>query len=131
MSEYAEISGIVDKNEVLQAIRFLSDLGSVQYFEVSGLKDKVIIYPQWIVDAFANIVSVKKNHVVEGKLNHEDLSQVWANYEPDLHDWMLKLTEKFDLTFSLPNKRMSIVPCLLPEVYKLNLYSYKVKMRIK
>lgn len=48
LSKIAESAGIVDKQEMLQAIRFLSDLGSVQYFEISDLKDKVIIQPQVI-----------------------------------------------------------------------------------
>ena len=42
----AEKSGIYDEQEVLQAVRFLSDLGSLQYFENNGLKDKVVINPQ-------------------------------------------------------------------------------------
>lgn len=28
---------------------------------------------------------------------------------------MLKLTEEFDLTFAVPEKKLSIVPCLLPD----------------
>lgn len=42
----AEKSGIYDEQEVLQAVRFLSDLGSLQYFENNGLKDQVVINPQ-------------------------------------------------------------------------------------
>jgi hypothetical protein len=34
-----------------------------------------------------------------------------------LHEWMLKLTERFDLTFPLPESKenVNVVPCLLPE----------------
>ncbi len=46
LTEKAALVGVIDKQEVLQSIRFLSDLGSMQYFEVNGLKDKVIINPQ-------------------------------------------------------------------------------------
>lgn len=38
--------GIHDDQEILQAVRFLSDLGSLQYFETNGLKDRVVINPQ-------------------------------------------------------------------------------------
>lgn len=40
--------GIYEEQEVLQSVRFLSDLGSLQYFETNGLKDKVVINPQVI-----------------------------------------------------------------------------------
>jgi hypothetical protein len=46
LTDKATQVGIIDRQEVLQSIRFLSDLGSMQYFEVNGLKDKVIINPQ-------------------------------------------------------------------------------------
>jgi leucine-rich repeat kinase 2 len=42
------------------------------------------------------------------------LAKIWADYDPSLHNWMLMLTEEFDLTFDVPEKKMSIVPCLLP-----------------
>jgi hypothetical protein len=42
----AERCGIYDEQEVLQAIRFLNDLGSLQYFETNGLKNNIVINPQ-------------------------------------------------------------------------------------
>lgn len=42
----AEKCGIYNKQEILEAVRFLNDLGSVQYFENNELKDKIIINPQ-------------------------------------------------------------------------------------
>jgi len=48
ITEYANNIGLFDEMEILAAIRFLADLGSLQYFESSGLKDKVVINPQWI-----------------------------------------------------------------------------------
>lgn len=67
------------------------------------------------MDAFASLVSVKETVVQDGKLTLSDIANVWSKYDSSLHDWMLKLTEKFDLTFSLPEKKLSIIPCLLPE----------------
>ena len=43
----AESCSLFDEQEILQATRFLNDLGSVQYFESPGLTDKVVINPQW------------------------------------------------------------------------------------
>lgn len=46
IKELADESGIYGDDECLEAVRFLNDLGSIQYFENNALKDKVIINPQ-------------------------------------------------------------------------------------
>ena len=117
LDEIAEIAsrfGIVG-DEVIEAVRFLNDLGSLQYFEQNGLRDKVVINPQWIVDVVACVVSVQNSVIVDGRLYHKDLARLWRDYDERLHEWMLKLTEEFDLTSPVVDKRMSIVPCLLAE----------------
>ena len=48
IEEIAENSSLFEKEEIRLAIRFLSDLGTLEYFETSGLKDRVVINPQWI-----------------------------------------------------------------------------------
>lgn len=45
---------------------------------------------------------------------HEDIKEIWSEYDSSLHQWMLRLTEEFDLTFLVPKDNVSIVPCLLP-----------------
>lgn len=62
----------------------------------------------------ACVVSVKKTCVVDGRLFHKDIGEIWSDYTTDLHEWMLKLTEEFDLTFLVPDQKLNIVPCLLP-----------------
>ncbi|XP_071167671.1 uncharacterized protein [Mytilus edulis] len=111
----ANISGIVEKEEVAQAVQFLHDLGSVQHFSNEVLKSKVVINPQWIVDVMAKVVSVKESPIQEGKLKHEDIGKVWKGYPIDIHFWLLQLTEEYDLTFKLTNEKVNLVPCLLPE----------------
>lgn len=46
ISSLATECGIFENDEILAAIRFLNDLGSIQYFERNGLKDRVVIDPQ-------------------------------------------------------------------------------------
>ncbi|CAD5126525.1 DgyrCDS14632 [Dimorphilus gyrociliatus] len=110
--------GIVEKAEFYQAVEFLHQLGSVLYFQNEYLRKKIIINPQWIVDVMACIVSVHINPIKNGKLLHDDLSKIWPEetYSKDLHQWLLRLTEEFDLTFCLKNEMASLVPCLLPDV---------------
>ena len=52
----AENFGIYEKEEILEAIRFLNDLGSLQYFENNALKDKIIINPQVTFNLLFNII---------------------------------------------------------------------------
>ena len=112
----ASSCGIYDPEEIDEALQFLTDLGTIQYFRTDFLKDRVIIDPQWIVDVMACVVSVKKTGAVnDGRLSHVIIPKVWRKYPPHLHQWLLKLTETFDLTFPIKNEATSIVPCLLPE----------------
>ena len=115
LESIAEASSIFESKEILEAVRFLNDLGSLQYFESNALKDKVVINPQWIVNVMACVVSVKETCIQDGKLYHKDISKIWKDYSPDLYEWMLKLTEEFDLTFPVKSEEMNIVPCLLSE----------------
>ena len=51
----------------------------------------------------------------DGHLAHKDLKVLWSKYPKQLHDWLLRLTEVFDLTFPLDEKQENLVPCLLPQ----------------
>ena len=46
-----------------QAVGFLHDLGAVQHFKSEFLRKKVVINPQWIVDAMACVVNVMDSHI--------------------------------------------------------------------
>ena len=39
---------------------------------------------------------------------------MWKKYPEHLHEWLLNLTEEFDLTFPMPNEDINLVPCLMP-----------------
>lgn len=47
----------------MQAIRFMHELGSIQYFDRDGLREKIIVNPQWIINVMACIISVQKNAI--------------------------------------------------------------------
>jgi hypothetical protein len=99
----------------LEAVLFLNDIGSLSYFDNKTLKDRVIIDPQWIVDVMSCVVSIKENVIKDGRLLHKDINEIWDKYDSNLQEWLLKLTEEFDLTFPVLQKQVNIVPCLLPE----------------
>ncbi len=125
VTEIAHNAGVFDPGEVLQAVQFLHDLGSLQYFPSEHLKNYVVINPQWIVNVMACIVSIKDSPVKDGRLYHTDVGLIWEDYDEHLHPWILKLTEAFDLTFPVPDQNMNLVPCLLPEEEPEVCYSFK------
>ncbi|XP_078600268.1 uncharacterized protein LOC144875240 [Branchiostoma floridae x Branchiostoma japonicum] len=115
VAKHASGAGIFDRSELNQAVQFLHDLGTLQHFDNEYLKDRVVINPQWIVDVMACVVSVHTTAIKEGRFEHRDVSLVWQDYPSDLHNWLLRLTEEFDLTFPLPDQPVNVVPCLLPD----------------
>jgi hypothetical protein len=70
---------------------------------------------KWIVDVISCVVSVKKSLIIDGRLLHKDIGEIWKSYDTKLHDWILQLTEEFDLSYRIAEQHMNIVPCLLPE----------------
>jgi hypothetical protein len=61
------------------------------------------------------LISVRETAVEDGNLYHKDIPKIWHNYDPSLYEWILNLTEEFDLTFPLKNGHLSLVPCLLSD----------------
>ncbi|CAG2236821.1 ISWI [Mytilus edulis] len=119
IQEFSQENGINDEKDIKLAVQFLDDLGIVQYFDTEVLNDKVVINPQWIVDVMAKVVSVNETSIREtkGRLYHKNIPQIWKDYDSSLYNWMLRLTEAFDLTFPISEEgeKINIVPCLLPE----------------
>ena len=52
--------------------------------------------------------------VQEGRLLHGDMAKIWSKYPSNMLQWLVRLTEEFDLTFPIPDEHCNIVPCLLP-----------------
>ncbi|XP_071087235.1 uncharacterized protein [Haliotis cracherodii] len=116
IKEYGMEVGIYDEKDIKEAVQFLHELGTVQYFDNDFLRDQIVINPQWIVNVMSCVVSVKNSPIQDdsGRFHHKHISDVWKEYPPSLHKWLLQLTEEFDLTFPLPKEPVNIVPCLLP-----------------
>ncbi len=49
--------------QIKEAIQFLHELGTVQYFDNDFLRDQVVINPQWIVNVMSCVVSVKNSPI--------------------------------------------------------------------
>ena len=56
--------------QIREAVSFLHNLGSVQHFRNEYLKTRVVIDPQWIVDAMACVVSVHDTPIIVSIFTH-------------------------------------------------------------
>ncbi|KAL6057002.1 Myotubularin-like phosphatase domain [Balamuthia mandrillaris] len=106
---FKNVSGLTNDEELIRAAEFLHELGSLVYFHdvKTGLSDIVILDPQWLTEVMATVVS-SKTSLDKGILPHKFLtSHIWKGdkYPAYLHDHLLKLLEKFQISFRMRRKR--------------------------
>ncbi|KAL3854739.1 hypothetical protein ACJMK2_013988, partial [Sinanodonta woodiana] len=91
---------IETKEELDLFLRFLHDTGTILYFNSVKLREKIVLDPQWLIDALKSLITaemfVLKNPAVinkwyefkeKGKLTIELIDAVWTKQEnPELHD---------------------------------------------
>lgn len=107
--EYVALCALknVGEDEALSLVKYLHDLGIVLYYHDDPLlKNLVILSSEWGTDAVYKILD-EQERLLKGRngiLYTQDLSKIWKNrtrYPPNLHPYLLKLMEKFQLAFSL------------------------------
>ncbi|KYR02814.1 leucine-rich repeat-containing protein (LRR) [Tieghemostelium lacteum] len=124
--QLGQICTITDENELLRATMFLNQLGSLVYFpKETGLRQFVILDPQWITNMLSSIITTKHSYAKDGILYHKNFKQIWRPplYPQNLHTHLLALLEKFEISYSLTNASgntvsnfedgISLIPSLL------------------
>jgi len=108
----------IPEDSVMLATKFLNDLGTIVWFNDKGLRDTIIVDPQWITKTFATVVSLKTGFVKDGLLRYDDLPQLWKppTYPSHLHPKLITMLEKFQVMcrLSATGDRL-LIPCLLPD----------------
>jgi small GTP-binding protein len=107
-SGMAQICNIRDEKELVSATRLLHNLGSLSHFDDDGLRDIIILDPQWLCDVMSTIITTKHSYIKNGILEHRDLPQIWRppQFPERLHPTLLKLLQKFSIILCLPKQRM-------------------------
>jgi len=119
--QLGSICTITDEAELLRATMFLNQLGSLVYFpKEPGLKQFVILDPQWITTMLSSIITTKHSYAKDGILMHKSLKQIWRppQYPNHLHTHLISLLEKFEISFNVSQDSsfengMSLIPSLL------------------
>ncbi|MCI0610691.1 MAG: ADP-ribosylation factor-like protein, partial [Anaerolineae bacterium] len=104
----------------------MHDLGYiVHYSDDERLRDDVVLQPQWLTKAIGFVLEDRATQESEGMLHDNRLQKVWYDhpfqneprYDPSLYPFFLRLMEKYDVSYRLPEERhASLVAQHVPQV---------------
>jgi internalin A len=108
--------------EVVTLAQLMHDLGQVIYYgEDEGLKDIVVLNPEWLTKAISYVLEDKPTRDAGGVLDHARLREIWQDrkegqaYPARYHPYFLRLMEKFDVSYRLEGDELhSMVAQLVP-----------------
>jgi hypothetical protein len=109
-------------DEIVTLVNLLHDLGYVIYYgEDEGLRDIVVLNPEWLTKAIGYILEDRLTRREKGVLDHKRLKEIWqerldgSGYPSRYHPYFLRLMEKFDVSYRLDtNEDHSLVAQLVP-----------------
>ena len=101
---------------------WMHSLGQIVYYsEDEGLRDIVVLNPEWLTKAISYVLEDKTTRDAAGVLDHGRLREIWQDREQETvyparyHRYFLRLMEKFDVSYRLEDDELhSIVAQLVP-----------------
>jgi hypothetical protein len=113
----------LDREEQVTLARALHDLGHILYDrDDPELNVLAILQPQWVAQEIARVMTDPRITERGGLLTRGDRDRIWADHDPAVRGQLLKLMERFDLSYSIldergagPDQVLSLVVKLLPE----------------
>ena len=103
----------------------MNDLGYiVHYADDEKLRDDVVLKPEWLTKAIGFVLENRATAEREGILPDSDLHTVWHDhafpneprYDSTLYPFFLRLMEKYDVCYRLPEGDASLVAQHVPQV---------------
>jgi len=103
----------------------MHDLGYiVHYADDEKLRDDVVLKPEWLTKAIGFVLENRATAEREGILPDDQLYKVWHDhtfpdeprYTTDLYPFFLRLMEKYDVSYRLPEGDASLVAQHVPQV---------------
>ncbi|HEY4456148.1 MAG TPA: COR domain-containing protein [Pseudonocardiaceae bacterium] len=126
--ELTEICGRqgLDEAETTTLVTLLHDLGHLIHFsEDDGLHDIVVLRPEWLTKAIGSVLEDKPTRAAGGVLSYRRLPDIWSPqlspdhdsrnaYDAPKHPYFLRLMEKFDVSYRLPDQQATLIGQLVP-----------------
>ncbi|KAL3888314.1 hypothetical protein ACJMK2_000684, partial [Sinanodonta woodiana] len=133
---------IDNRDELEVFLCFQHDIGSILYFNAVGLREKIVLDPQWMIDALKSLITARmfivQNPAItnawyafekEGKLTDNLIDAIWNKKEkPDFHDnkeHILLVMEKLNIIArpmsctedgkSVKKEDYYLAPCILKQ----------------
>jgi GTPase SAR1 family protein len=112
----------LSEDEAGNLLRLLHDLGLVIYYdEDDGLQDIVVLQPEWLTKAIGYVLEDKPTLESAGELDHTRLRIIWQDhripgresYARKYHPYLLRLMEKFDISYRIQDEEKSLVAQLV------------------
>jgi len=110
----------VSESEASALAKLMHDLGQVIYYaEDEGLRDIVILNPEWLTKAISYVLEDVPTRNSGGFLDHERVREIWSDrddgFSPRYHRYFLRLMEKFDISYrTAASETRSLVAQLVP-----------------
>ena len=121
---YAQFAAICGQHglsgpETSTLAKLMHDLGLIVYYsDDEGLRDIVVLNPEWLTRAISHILEDESTRQADGILDHARLRQIWGDrggYESRYHPYFLRLMEKFDISYRIEgDETRSLVAQLVP-----------------
>lgn len=110
-------NGIPKHEDALHLSQYFHDIGVFLHFQDDELLNKTIfLKPNWATNAVYKILDHPQLNKSNGRFNKEDAKSIWKGDEFVLiRDELLKLMQKFFLTYEIDNSGEYIVPERLPQ----------------
>jgi internalin A len=103
----------------------MHDLGYIVYYaDDERLRNDVVLQPQWLTKAISFVLEDRTTQEMDGILPDNRLPEVWLDhsfeneprYDPPLYPFFLRLMEKYDVSYRLPDGTASLVAQHVPQV---------------
>jgi internalin A len=111
----------LDEPQTKALASLLHDLGHIIYYaEDEGLRSIVVLQPEWLTKAIGYVLEDTPTRHAGGVLPHARLTEIWQHrqgsqsYPAKQHPYFLRLMEKFDVSYRLPDENASLVAQLVP-----------------
>ena len=121
--KFAELSTqyTIDTSQQFALIGMLHDLGQLIYFgNDDGLRDIIVLQPEWLTKAISYVLEDSETEDSQGILDHQHLASIWQNpvrdtqYQRGYHSYFLRMMEKFDVSYRIPDEDKSLIAQLVP-----------------
>ena len=124
--------------EIVTLAQLMHDLGYIIYYgEDEGLKDIVVLNPEWLTKAISYVLEDKQTREASGVLDHARLREIWENrdegpvYPARYHPYFLRLMEKFDVSYRLEGDEFhSLVAQLVPHERPILPWEFSTERRV-